>query len=105
MTQRLATLTVDAFQPKVGERFRIRAGSETCIESELIEVRVLGEPGRSSKDGSRRTPFALLFRTANSGALPQRIYAVEHDTMGSYDIFLVPVGPDALGMVYEAIFT
>ena len=30
---------------------------------------------------------------------------VEHDEMGSCEIFLVPVGPDSVGMVYEAIFT
>ena len=106
MQQNLEALTLDVFQPKVGERFRIRPDSEASIEAELIEVRALGEPGRSSKDGSaRRTPFALSFRTANRAALPQRIYAVEHASMGSYDIFLVPVGPDANGMVYEAIFT
>ena len=106
MTQSLETLTHDAFQTRVGESFRIRPDSNTSIDAELIEVRVLGEPGRSSRNGSsRRTPFALSFRTANRAALPQRIYAVEHGIMGSYVIFLVPVGPDAAGMVYEAIFT
>jgi hypothetical protein len=105
MKQSLETLTHEAFQPRVGESFRIRPDSETSIEAELIEVRVLGKPGRAPQRSSRRTPFALSFRTATKGALPQRIYAVEHGTMGSYDIFLVPVGPDAVGMVYEAIFT
>ena len=106
MKQSLETLTHDAFQPRVGDSFSIRPDSATSIDAELIEVRVLGEPGRSSTNGSsRRSPFALSFRTANKGALPQRIYAVEHGMMGSYDIFLVPVGPDAVGMVYEAIFT
>jgi len=28
-----------------------------------------------------------------------------HDELGAYEIFLVPVGPDGKGMVYEAIFT
>ena len=37
--------------------------------------------------------------------LPQSIYEVVHDEMGVYEIFLVPVGPDGKGMVYEAIFT
>ena len=106
MKQSLETLTHEAFQLKLGDSFRIRPDSETSIDAELIEVRVLGGPGRSSKDGSsRRTPFALSFRTTNRGALPQRIYAVEHESMGSCEIFLVPVGPDATGMVYEAIFT
>ena len=37
--------------------------------------------------------------------MPQRIYQVEHDAMGAYEIFLVPVGKDATGVLYEAIFT
>jgi hypothetical protein len=106
MTNNLANLTVDAFQPRVGDRFRIRPSPESTIDAELIEARALGESGRSPAKGSvRPTPFALLFRTTLKGALPQRIYQVEHDEMGAYDIFLVPVGPDAVGMVYEAIFT
>jgi Domain of unknown function (DUF6916) len=64
-------LTVDAFQPRIGERFRIR-------------------------------PFALSVRTNQKGALARRIYEVEHDEMGAYDIFLVPTGPDTIGMLYEA---
>jgi hypothetical protein len=106
MKTNLETLTVEAFQPRVGNTFRIRASPEQTIDAELIEARALVDPGRSPKGASSpRTPFALLFRTTLKGALPQAIYAVEHDEMGACDIFLVPVGPDAVGMVYEAIFT
>jgi hypothetical protein len=106
MKTNLETLTIDAFQPRVGHTFRIRPSPDHTVEAELIEARALGDPGRSPASGSsRRMPFALLLRTTLGGALPQRIYTVEHDEMGSCDIFLVPVGPDAVGMVYEAIFT
>jgi hypothetical protein len=105
MTHSLENLTVDAFQPRVGSSFRIRQHPESAFEAELIEARALGDPGRSTAASGRRAPFSLLFRTMPGGALPQRIYQVEHDEMGSFDIFLVPVGPDAVGMVYEAVFT
>ena len=107
MQTSLENLTVGAFQQRIGNVFRIRLRSESAIDGELIEARALGDPGRSPGAGgsSRRTPFSLLFRTKLSGALPQRIYQVEHDEMGTYDIFLVPVGPDGVGMVYEAVFT
>jgi hypothetical protein len=36
--------------------------------------------------------------------LPQAIYQLEHDRMGTMDIFLVPIGPDGQGMGYEAVF-
>jgi len=96
----LADLTIDAFRPRVGERFRIRSAPASALDAELIDVRAVG-----ASRADRRTPFALLFRTALTAPLPQAIYRVEHDEVGAHDIFLVPVGPDAAGMVYEAIFT
>lgn len=106
MKTNLENLTLEAFQPRVGNTFIIRATPEQAIDAELIEARALVDPGRSPKGASsQRTPFALLFRTTLRGALPQRIYSVEHDEIGAYELFLVPVGPDEKGMVYEAIFT
>ena len=104
MSNSLETLTVEIFQPRIGETFQIRPRPDTDISAELIEARSLGEPGRATAS-KRRIPFALSFRTNLSPVLPQRIYEVVHDEMGTYEIFLVPVGPDGKGMVYEAIFT
>jgi hypothetical protein len=100
MPDDLENLTIDFFEARVGERFRIRAQPGSELEAELIEARALGNAARG-----RRVPFTLSFRTRQLAALPQRIYEVAHDDMGSYDIFLVPIGPDGRGMVYEAIFT
>ena len=107
MTNSLDTLTVDVFQPRVGETFRIHVRPDNELEAELIEARALGGvPVRAEVQTSRRrTPFSLSFRTSLTALLPQSIYEVAHDEMGSYEIFLVPVGPDGKGMVYEAIFT
>ena len=106
MTNSPETLTVDVFQPRVGETFRIRPRPEHELEAQLIEARALGGgPVRADGGASRRVPFSLSFRTTLTVPLPQRIYQVVHDEMGSYEIFLVPVGPDGKGMVYEAIFT
>ncbi len=107
MTNSLETLTVDAFQARVGQTFRIRPRPESEVEAELIEARALGGgPARADDVASRRrVPFSLSFRTSLTAPLPQSIYEVAHEEMGSYEIFLVPVGPDGKGMVYEAIFT
>jgi hypothetical protein len=96
----LADLTIDSFRLRLGERFRIRSAPQSTFDAELIDARALG-----ASRAPRRTPFSLLFRTALTTPLPQAIYRIEHDEIGPYDIFLVPVGPDAAGMVYEAIFT
>ena len=105
MKTSLEDLTVATFQPRLGHTFRIQADAGETIDAELIEARALADPGRIRAPSPRRIPFALSFRTALQSALPQRIYAVGHDELGTLEIFLVPVGPDSVGMVYEAIFT
>lgn len=74
-------------------------GSTQAIE--LIEVRDLGE--RVSGD-ARLENYALLFRAPGKGHVPQGTYAIEHEAIGTLDVFLVPIGPDTLGMRYEVIF-
>jgi hypothetical protein len=52
-----------------------------------------------------REQFSLVFREPSGVVLPQMIYRVEHDELGAFELFLVPIGPDAEGMRYEAVFT
>lgn len=77
----------------------VAAGSAVPVE--LIEVRDLGT--RVLED-ERLENYALVFRAAVKGHAPQGIYRIEHEALGALDVFLVPIGPDAVGMRYEAIF-
>jgi hypothetical protein len=103
------TLTIDMFAARVGERFRLRVQPERSLDLELIEVtplRVRSANGHDAQRASvRREPFSLVFRGPANLIAPQRMYPVEHDAMGSHDLFLVPIGPDHAGMRYEAVFT
>lgn len=94
-------LTLETFQPRVGEPFRIQASDQRSIHVELVQAAPLGAANATP----RGQAFSLIFRAAGHDVLPQSIYRVEHDQLGAYDIFLVPIGPDAVGMRYEAIFT
>ena len=95
----LESLTAEVFSGRIGDRFRLQVTPVTTIAVELLEATVLGAPAKG------RAPFSLLFRGPMTPILPQRIYRIDHDTMGSLDIFLVPTGPRDGGMAYEAIFT
>ncbi len=53
----------------------------------------------------RRPPFSLILRGPAAILLPQRLYRFEHGEMGQFDIFIVPVGANADGVTYEAVFT
>ena len=91
----LEDLTIDDFRPLLNERFRITPDGAKSFEVELVEVtEIPREPGG-------RTPFSLVFQGGPNPPLPQAIYRVEHDGLGSMEIFLVPIAVDR----YEAVFT
>jgi hypothetical protein len=97
----LENLTREDFQKLLHQKFQIQHTGGT-LEVELIECRALASPGR--KDAMRE-PFSVIFRGPREPVLPQRIHKLEGGPMGTLEIFIVPVGPDAVGMRYEAIFS
>lgn len=58
-----------------------------------------GRPGRCPIPSGRYTS------SVGWDGRPQRIYRFEHGSVGSFDIFIVPIGPDAGTMQYEAVFS
>jgi hypothetical protein len=86
-----------AFAGCVGNTFRIRASEDRAETVTLIEVQELGSSGP-------REQFSVIFRGGQGDHLPQRIYRMEHEELGLMDLFLVPVGPDDEGMLYQAVF-
>lgn len=66
----------------------------------LVEARPIGERRASMA----RDPFRLEFLGPVDPVLLQRTHRLEHDALGAFDIFLVPIGQDAGGTSYEAIF-
>jgi hypothetical protein len=97
----LEKLTHDDFSKWLKQKFQIQHDGGT-LEVELIECRALTSPRRS---GAEREPFALIFRGPRQPVLAQRIYKFEGGTLDPLEMFIVPVGPDAIGMRYEAIFS
>src|SRR5688572_23279165 len=98
-------LKLEAFLPLVGSAFRVEL--DQPVELKLISATplTLHEPLETRPDiARRRIPFSLLFVGDARIILPQRIYRMENDVLGALDIFLVPIGRDAGGTQYEAIF-
>jgi hypothetical protein len=96
----LAAVTADDFTPHSGSRYRVRlAGTAEPIDLELVEVAAGGQP-----PPARRRPFSLVFRGPRQPWLPQSTYRLEHDAMGAFDLFLVPIAADAQGATYESVF-
>lgn len=95
-------LTIDRFLPYLHQVFTIVLEGGDPYPLELVQVTEIGAaPG----PGYRR-PFSLIFRNPDKTVyLPQRTYHLEHESAGSLDLFIVPLGPDTSGMQYQAIIS
>ena len=96
----LQDLTCENFEHCLNQVFRLNHDSGT-FEVELIACQKLHSHGR--KEGQRE-PFSLIFLGPRQPVLPQRMYNFDFGQLGSFEIFIVPIGPDSSGMKYEAVF-
>jgi hypothetical protein len=96
----LDTLTIESFEPHVGTSFWLHENGHK------VELRLTRAARVMASEAARlkRTAFSLYF--LGPLLLPQQIYHLTHDGFPEpLDLFLVPLGPDAGGFKYEAVFT
>ena len=92
-------LNKDEFASHIGSTFRILdRNSPTQLEAKLTEV-------DDRKSSSTLEQFSILFQGPTEPILPQKIYDVQHPTMGEFELFLVPIGADESGVTYESVFS
>jgi hypothetical protein len=96
----LELLTCESFAPHLNTPFALKLGEET-IDLALTEIT---KPPPRPYPGMVREAFSLFFRSASQAVLPQGTYVFVHDGMGELEIFIVPVGRELQGIVYEAAF-
>lgn len=97
-------ITFDQFSGRVGEVFDFIVAGGPTIRTELVEAVESSEPGGAGPDGQSRQQFSLIFRGPWEPTLPQATHGVDHGELGHLEMFLVPIGPDATGMRYQAVF-
>jgi hypothetical protein len=90
----LETLTAEDFRDHRGTRFRLTGGpdgggSPVCIDAELAEV----TEHSAGSPGAFRAPFSVVFHGPLRPVAPQGIYRIEHHQLGTFELFVVPVGP------------
>jgi hypothetical protein len=85
------------FADNLNTSFRLKCAPDQAVDVELIELR----EGRANPN---QEAFSLTFRGPGDCLVPQGLYAFEHGTAGSFDLFIVPIGQDEQGIYYEAVF-
>ena len=81
--------------------FRVRGAADEPVELELVEVKGY-HPGQNDQAGMER--FSLFLQGPAEVFLPQDTYTLEHESLGSHILFMVPVARNEQGFRYEVVF-
>lgn len=97
----LEGLREEVFAEHLNTKFYIQL-EDRRVELELVKV--AGDKSTLDKiEGVDR--FAIYFLGPRDSYLPQHTYRLEHDALGSLEIFIVPIALRDKGYEYEAIFS
>jgi hypothetical protein len=92
------------FSAQVGTAFKI---GRKAIELKLVEAKLhlSSRSLVSTTSGAGAENFSLLFYGPGDRPLTQDTYCFEHDTMGCFEMFIVPApGGDSSRTYYHAVF-
>ena len=94
----LGRLTSESFSKNLNTSFQIQVSALNTQELELIKV--------SKKKVHRGIEsFDVLFRGTKENQFTQGTYLINHARMGSFPVFVVPVGNGKNGVFYQAVFS
>jgi hypothetical protein len=93
-------LTLQHFAGRLNETFAVDV-DQGRTPFVLVEASPL--PYRNMH-GMMREPFSLVFHNASPVLFPQRIYQMANPHIGEFGIFLVPIGRNQDGFLYQAVF-
>lgn len=99
-------LTLEIFSPLVNSKFKLSVDDAHSVNVELTEAKALDGPHtvKPDRNGMVQDVFSLLFDGPENPILPQRIYSFEHEKIGRFDLFIVPVKKIPAGIRYQALF-
>jgi hypothetical protein len=93
----LDDFTIDALTEQKGAIFDVVSEGNTILSITLedIHVHILTENHQN---------YSLIFRGPQHPFMTQGIQTIGHPELGTSEIFLVPIGKDTDGYLYEAVF-
>ena len=95
-------LVRSTFVPHVNGTFTVHVGPLQRIATRLVAIEDL--PGAAHAAADREGRFALFFDGPGAEALAQGTYSLEHPALGTFPLFLVPVGGRDDVRHYQAVF-
>lgn len=98
----LEKLTLNTFVPLQAQTFTLALDGGATLPLLLVEATAL--PGHAFP-GRQRDPFHLRFKGPLSVLLDQRIHPLLHPAVGTLELFIVPIGQEPDGFIYQAVFS
>lgn len=84
----------ESWAPLVGDRFALSLPGQKTLHTQLIAVTPHRSPGES---------FSLVFRGRRDAGAQSGRYRIRHSSLGSFELFLSPVGRGVNGLDLEAV--
>ena len=105
----LEDMSCETFAGQLDTTFWIHAAPGRSIQVKLVEVKRRQDrplkPGQRPPGDAGNEKFSLFFSGFRSELLPQDTYAFEHEALGRFDLFIVPVGTRSpCKITYEMVF-
>ena len=97
-------LTLQAFTPLLHAKFYAVLPEERRTELELVELESVRDSNRRAGPGLVQETFSLCFRGAPRAFLPQGTYVLEQESLGRFELFIVPIGQEGDCIRYQALF-
>ncbi len=90
-------LTQEAFAENVNTKFHASGEDASQVELELAEVsEVIKQKAHDQ--------FAVVFRGPLNAFMGQGMRSFDHEKLGRFELFIVPIRQDGEGFYYEAVF-
>ena len=94
-------LELPTFEAHVGDSFDIDLDGGASVNLTLAEA----NRGPWQPREGPETAFELMFRGPPDPVLPQATYRLTHRSLGSLDIFIVPISRSDESTTYQAVFS
>jgi hypothetical protein len=95
----MASAGAERFRQQLKTSFAVHSADGTRVR--LVLAKVLESPITRNVE-----QFSLIFHAPAGTGMPHGTYAFQHDALGHFDLFIVPIGaPNEVRSLYQACFS
>lgn len=89
-------LSKEVLKELMNDDFRIHFTAFCSMKARLLDIKVL-------REAPFEETFVVIFLAPPDAPFSQYLYELEHQKLGSFEMFLAPVGKDERGVLFEGI--